>query len=179
MYIESGSWVVQWFLQGGYLNHLERRFIRISLYTQEREGNFNWLSTHLIFLNFIQPLSFRNGIEVFIQTFYLLQGNAKKNLQTSTDHEYVGYTYRVRSGGWWAVQCFFLYEKKMLTWYTFRSIAPTLSPKLPCTLPAADNVTNSMSKEKKLLYISFLLTASSIFINIVLHKSASISKKYE
>ena len=70
------------------------------------------MSTHLIFLNFIQPLSFGNGIEVFIQTFYLLQGNAKKNLQTSTDHEYVGYTYRVRSGGWWAVQCFFLYEKK-------------------------------------------------------------------
>ena len=61
---------------------------------------------------YTQPLSFGNGIEVFIQTFYLLQGNAKKNLQTLTDHEYVGYTYRVRSGGWWAVQCFFLYAKK-------------------------------------------------------------------
>ena len=70
------------------------------------------MSTHSNFLNFIQPLSFRNGIEVFTQTFDLLQGNAKKNLQTLADHEYVGYTYRVRSGGWWAVQCFFLYEKK-------------------------------------------------------------------
>ena len=47
-------------------------------------------------------MSLGNGIEVFIQTLEL-QGHAKKNLQTLTGHEYVGYTYRV--------QCFFLFEK--------------------------------------------------------------------